>query len=257
MTTPPEETTTPGGTVITPGEDLPADEDGYPYPTFFANLVKETIIEKGLFGAENGGKYSSVVKTQTPQIVFVERAENTKEEKVPIAIYAKYKVGNENIYVRMAYTIMSYDYTLLKAPKLYGSYGEYIDAVQKALESKAELANADISMLYEGQDNINNQIGEGFAKALGNNFVDASVNSIIKTKDENGASIYMVTGFAYDNEDRSYSYVMKYNTKTTMTMSHVFLGLENGTLNRNNDFYVFEVTSTPVAGVFQQQENEA
>ena len=188
----------------------------------------------------------------------MERAEKSKEENTPIAIYARYKVGNENIYVRMAYTIKSYDYTLLKAPKLYASYGEYIDAVQKALEAKAELANADISVLYEGQDDINNQIGEGFAKALGNNFVDASVNSAIRTKNNDGISIYQISGFAYDEEGKSYSYVLSYDVKGGgLGAEKVISRLENGTLNKNSDFNVFEVTSTPVAGVFQQQENEA
>ena len=252
----PVETTKPGGSVVTPSEDLPADEDGYAYPAFFASLVKDTIVNEGLFNSASYIKYLDVLKTQTPEIVFVERAESTDEEKSPIAIYAKYTLNGEDLYVRMAYTISGNEHIRLGKASRYSSYQEYVAAVQKALQAKAELANADISLLYENQNTINNQIGEGFAKALGDNFVDASVNSVRMPNGGSGLE-GEISGFAYDKEGKSYSYVLRYEMKRVINSLNVILGLENGSIKPGNDFSVFEVTSTPVAGVFQEQENEA
>ena len=259
----PEETTTPSDDITTPEEDLPADEDGYAYPEFFANLVRQTIIDERLFyESYNGVNYRKYVENKTPEIVFVERGESTKNEGVPIIICAKYPGdtnGSKHVYARLSFKIGENDYRMLGFPQLYASYAEYIDAVQKALENRAELANADISQLYMEQDAINESLGENFARFVGEKFVDASVNSVRSYPSSSGGLLVQeISGFAYDSEGKSYSYVVKLQCKAEkiITNDDLIKAVEAGEIDRS-DFATFESRSREIASVFQEQENEA
>ena len=261
-TTPPEETTTPGGVVI-PDEDLPADEDGYQYPEFFANLVRQTILDKKLFyEIHDGINYRYLVENKTPEIVFVERGESVNGELNPIIIYAQFPVDEDNensITVRMSFTTGTKDYAYLKFPELYSSYAEYVEAMQTALQNRAELANADISDLLMEQNEINAGLGENFAKFVEEKFVDASINCVRSYYSENGGSLISeISGFAYDTEGKSYSYVVKLQCKSDLLLSdkQIIEGVEAGTLTRA-DFETFESTSKQISSVFEEQVNEA
>lgn len=254
-TTPPEETTTPGDVVVTPGEDLPADEDGYAYPNYFANLVYTTVNQKKLFGTEED-EYKNAIRGQLPEIVFVERGESTKEEGNPIVIYSRYCIDeakSDYIYTRMSFKVDSYDYGMLRFPQLYSSYAEYIAAVQAALQKKAELINADVSYLREDQDAINNRLGVNYAKFLGDEFIDATINAVIDDNDPNRAGRY-VYGFVYDEEGKSYSYKWHYEYGKGIVAVDVIIDLVNQGKTKKEDFNLFEISYTPVAGVFQVPE---
>ncbi|MBQ7391239.1 MAG: hypothetical protein IJV73_01010, partial [Clostridia bacterium] len=260
-TTPPKETTTPGG-VVTPDEDLPADEDGYQYPEFFANLVRQTILDKKLFyEIHDGINYRYLVENKTPEIVFVERGESVNGELNPIIIYAQFHVdeaGQKNICVRMSFTTGTKDFAYLKFPHLYSSYAEYVEAVQTALQNRAELANADISDLLMEQDEINAGLGENFAKFVGEKFVDASINCVRFYSDStDGHIVREISGFAYDTEGKSHSYVVKLQCKSDLLLSdkQIIEGVEAGTLTRA-DFETFESTSKQISSVFEEQVNE-
>lgn len=257
-TSPIETTTVNGGTVVTPNEDLPADADGYRYPEFFYNLVNKTMADAIYIGNDSG--YENILKSQTPEIIFVERGATSDYEYAPIVIYAKYctnSATNEYIYTRLSFTTGGNDYGRLGRPNRYSSYAEYISAVQAALEKKAEVVNIDVSSIEERQDALNDRLGENFARCLGSNFVDATVNHARMHK-LSGVSgdVCEISGFAYDEEGKSYSYVVQYQLKGTFENMEYIVGyLEDGKMQVEKDFKMFEVTSMPVAGVFQAPEN--
>ena len=262
----PDETSTPGetttensGTVVTPKEDLPADEDGYQYPEYFYNLVNKTMANVGYVG--NGTEYYSILKSQTPEIIFVERGISSNDQPSPIIIYAKYCAEpntNKYVYTRLSFTTGGNDYLRLDFFSLFNSYAEYIAAVQAALEKKAEVLNVDVSLAGEKQDALNDKLGLNFARCLGANFVDACVNHTRKYRMSGvDGEIYEISGFAYDKEGKSYSYVVKYQQNgAIITSDGVIECLQQGIYKVDQDFKMFEVTSKPVAGVFTEQVNE-
>ena len=254
-TTPPEETTIPGDVVVTPGEDLPADEDGYAYPNYFANLVYTTVNQKKLFGTEED-EYKNAIRGQLPEIVFVERGENSNAEPAPIVIYSRYCLNEqteEYIYTRMSFETGSNDYGRLGRPARYGSYAEYVSAVQAALQNKAELINAEVSEFYDNQDAINNRLGVNYAKFLGDQFIDATINAVIDDK-ETSTVIKYVFGFAYDEEGKAYSYKLKYEYGKGIVAAAEIVDLVNQGKIKREEFKMFEISYTPVAGVFQVPE---
>jgi len=261
-TTPPETTTAPNE-ITTPREDLPADADGYRYPDFFANLVRQTILDEQLFfEIHDGVNYRNLVENKIPEIIFVERGEPTKEEGAPIILYAKYVVGMEssqNVYVRLSYKTGERDYAMLKFPHLYNSYAEYVAAVQTALENKAVLASANISELYMNQDEIDDKLGKNFAKFVGENFVDATVNCVRSyISEENKDLIRQISGFAYDEAGNSYSYTVDVKCPFEYMGSNEQLikDIEAGTFKKT-DCEEYKSTSKPVASVFEEPVNEA
>ena len=253
-TTPPIETTTPGDIVQVP-EDLPADKDGYNYPEYFKNLVYETVRTKSLFPNND---YRQQLRSQKPEIVFVDLAEYSKEEPNNVVIFCKYNVdpaANFDIYTRMSFTTTGNDYAALKNASNYGSYAEYIAAVETSLKKKAVFDYADISTIYSSHDVVNNMIGEKFAKSLGENFVDASVHHA-RGYDSKDLGYYVVelNGFAYDAEGKSYSYVLKCQKNIGYIRGwEVVKFIEDGILTVD-DFKLYDVYSKPVAGVFQSPE---
>lgn len=259
-TSKPEETTTPNsGTVVTPKEDLPADADGYRYPEFFYNLVNKTMADAVYIG--NGINYQTILKKQTPEIIFVERGEYTDYEETPIVIYAKYCTNpntNEFIYTRLSFKTGGNDYGRLGRPSRYSSYAEYIAAVQAALEKKAEILYIDVSSVEERQDALNDKLGANYAKCLGANFVDATVNHA-RMFGMSGVvgDVCEVSGFAYDKDGTAYSYTLRYQLKGSFVdIEFIVDYLQTGRMKVDKDFKMFEVTSMPVAGVFTEQVNE-
>ena len=254
-TTPPIETTTTPGDIVQVPEDLPADEDGYNYPEYFKNLVYETVRTKSLFPNED---YRQQLRSQKPEIVFVDLAEYSKEEPNNVVIFCKYNVdptANIDIYTRMSFTTTGNDYAALKIASKYGSYAEYIAAVETALKKKAVFDYADVSVLYEKYNEVNSMIGEKFSKSLGENFVDASIHHIRGYySNDLGCSVVEISGFAYDEVNKSYSFVLKCQTNYgSIVPASVVKFIEDGTLTVD-DFKLYDVYSKPVAGVFQSPE---
>ena len=261
-TTPPETTTVPNE-ITTPREDLPADADGYRYPDFFANLVRQTILDEQLFfEIHDGVNYRNLVENKIPEIIFVERGVNSINEEAPVVIYARYEIGGSNtryIYTRISFTIGGNDYLRLGSSKRYDSYAEYIAAVQTALENKAVLASANISELYMNQDEINDKLGKNFAKFVGENFVDATVNCVRSyISEENKELIRQISGFAYDEAGNSYSYTVDVKCPFEYMGSNEQLikDIEAGTFKKT-DCEEYKSTSKPVASVFEEPVNEA
>ena len=209
----------------------------------------------------NGINYQTILKKQTPEIIFVERGISSNDEPSPIIIYAKYCAEpntNKYVYTRLSFTTGGNDYLRLDFSSLFNSYAEYIEAVQAALEKKAEILNIDVSSVEERQDALNDKLGANYAKCLGANFVDATVNHA-RMFGMSGVvgDVCEVSGFAYDKDGTAYSYTLRYQLKGSFVdIEFIVDYLQTGRMTVDKHFKMFEVTSMPIAGVFTEPTNE-
>lgn len=244
------ETTAPEATPSVPAEDLPADADGYNYPKFFRDLVHERVVGQRLLS--DTIYYDEICKAE-PEIVFVERGPMTNTS---IAIYVRYNIDNENMYVRFEFAIKSRAYANLGTVSKYTSYAGYVDAIKTALEERCNNISAQITELRYKTDEINDGLNSTFAKFVDDRFVDAEINFVRVVDGEDGWSEFEISGFGYDGEGKSYSFKANIDPDVPYNSENLIADICASKLLKS-DLESFNSTAKAIDSVFtRESQNE-
>lgn len=259
--TPPVEvpgTTTPGETepsnppAETETPNLPADEDGYEYPEYFENLANEMIRARGVFSSH---RYEDELKATDAEVVFVGTGKSIDSD-TPIIIYTRHKLENgKTYYGRFAFSVASKDYRRLNWTYLYNSYEAYVSAMENALKNKQELVEAKLSLLEDQTDIINSGLTENFAKFVDEKFVDVEINFVRNVLPKNELAFSEISGFGYDEDGKSYSFVIELTFSGTYfpNIDKLIDDVNKGDRTRE-DMLKFESTVKAIDSVYQKQE---
>lgn len=252
-TTEPEDTTTEPETTSpeepTTSEDLPADEDGYQYSQYFADIVHNAIVNGAL---SNQNEVYDIAELE-PKIVFVEHGPSTKitGKKYPINIYVEFTVrNNQKLTAVFAYNIKSTAYYFIQRPSTFPTYKAYVDRIEKALRDSSTLIEANASSVSNVNNLTEKQSGT-LAQIIDKDFVDVDINFVQPIIGGEGEGYFDVRGFGYDETGTSYSFTSSiYTGRPYYKWGDFMAAMQDGSLNPEYIFKV-ETTKSEVASVFE------